>query len=257
MEFDRQIAQLQGALLIRTENLCQNVSNVFGLPNADKRKLFVFLLLNTDNLVDTSDLSNDQKRRFAPFTDFCPKIEISDFFAIVEKSRLWNLFFESLPFIPLNSRCFETDVILRHAFSATDILMSTSFVASLLRKMRRSPNSDTWSRIVDVNLDKLFQKLRGKSLGHQILSTLFLTSLSVSVDSNNVLVDSQKSNLNDLITYYGVTIPDQLKPIEVFVVEKLLSHYVCLAKSISIDVWIDLIDEGTRSLLAHPCINFW
>ena len=250
MEFDRQAAQLQGALLVKTETFCENVSKVFNLPNADKKKLFVCLMLNTDDLVDLSDLSKDQKLRFAPFTDFCPKIEISDFFTIVEKSRLWELFFESIPFIPLTSRCFES-------FSVTDALMSTSFVASLLRKMRTSPRCDSLNQIVDVNLDKLFQKLRGKSLGNQILMTLFLTRLSLSAGSNEVLVNTQKSNSNDLKTYYAVKSSDELKSIEVFVVEKLLSHYVFLAKSISVDVWIDLIDEGTRSLLAHPSLNFW
>ena len=49
-----------------------------------------------------------------------------------------------------------------------------------------------------------------------------------------------------------------LSPIKSSVVEKLLcGHYVELAKSISVDFWLDLVDEKTVDILRNDCVNFW
>ena len=115
-----QVAQLQGALLVRSPSLVDDVVKVFNLPRVDKRKLFICLLINTsNNVVDISKLSTDQKGRFTPFINFCPKVDRDIFLSIVDKSRLWNYFFESLPFIPVTLGFLGSDDLACHVFKSS------------------------------------------------------------------------------------------------------------------------------------------
>ncbi len=119
-----QVAQLQGALLVSSPSVADDVVKVFNLPGVDKRKNFICLLINT-NIIDISKLSTDQKRRFTPFLNFCPKVDGNIFMSIVEKGQLWNFFFESLPFIPVTMELLGSDVFTNHLFKLShDVLVT-------------------------------------------------------------------------------------------------------------------------------------
>ena len=138
----------------------------------------------------------------------------------------------------------------------------TSFVASLIRMVRLQPESESAaSKLLEDFVEKLVDKFRGKLLSQQMLSTLLLTRLALSVDIEDVVEKTVKSlsTKNDLKDYYSFTydVAAKLRPTELFVVEKLLKNYVDLAKSITIDFWIELIDEETQSLLQHPVLGIW
>ena len=138
----------------------------------------------------------------------------------------------------------------------------TAFVASLIRMVRLQPESESAvNKLVEDFVEKLVDKYRGKLLSQQMLSTLLLTRLALSVDIEDVVEKTVKSlsTKNDLKDYYSFTydVEVKLRPTESFVVEKLLKNYVDLAKSITVDFWIDLIDEETRSLLQHPILGIW
>ncbi len=151
-------------------------------------------------------------------------------------------------------------VDLRYFFNFSQ--MMTSFVASMIRMVRLQPERDG-AAIKDLEdcVEKLVDKFRGKSLSQQMLSTLFLTRLALSSDIEDVVGKTVKSlsTKNDLKDYYSFTCDAAIKltPTESVVVEKFLKNYVDLAKSITIDFWIDLVDEETRSLLQHPILGIW
>jgi len=140
--------------------------------------------------------------------------------------------------------------------------MMTSFVASLIRMVRLQPDSEKPpSKVLDDFVEKLFVNCRGKSLSQQMLSTLFLTRLALSVDIEDVVEKTVKSlsAKNDLKIYYSFTydVAEKLRPTESSVVEKFLKNYVEMAKSITVDFWIYLIDEETLPLLQHPILGVW
>ena len=135
MEFDRQVAQLFGALLERPEtDVAANIDKVFEHVR-DVRKLFVVLLLATDDAVDLSRLSDVGRRRFEPFRTVGAAVSVGEFFGVVSKRRLWRLFFESVSFLPLTSQLLECDVTEHHQFKRDDDFASTAFVAALIRRL--------------------------------------------------------------------------------------------------------------------------
>ena len=84
----------------------------------------------------------------------------------------------------------------------------------------------------------------------------------MSNDAKSVIVDSQSSirlGNEEVLKYFYVAVDKAtLRPMTKLLVEKLLSHhYVELAKMISIDFWLDLVDERTDETLKHPSIRFW
>jgi hypothetical protein len=90
------------------------------------------------------------------------------------------------------------------------------------------------------------------------LSVLFLTMLATSDDINVVVVDTQRTSRNDVKKYFCVDVDKTtLSPIASSVVEKLLNFYVEMVKSISVDFWLDLVDEDTVDILKNRNVNFW
>ena len=245
-----QVTQLQGALLVDGPTIADNICKIFRQKNVDARKIFICLLLNTDKFVDSSKLSTKQSKIYAPFSTFGHKINVETFLSIVDKCGLWHLFFEALPFIPLATDCLEID-----KFDG-DALMLTSFVAALLRQARLHHVDNV---VVSSQLDKLFRLTSKEPPCRQLLFTLYLTRLSLSSDANDVFIKSVKTSTEqELKRYFDVNVDaDRLRVTDSEVVQKLLSHCVDLAKMISVDIWCDLTEERTDSLLKLPFINFW
>ena len=175
------------------------------------------------------------------------KLIVEKFLFIVDKCQLWHLLFEAISLIALETSRIVVD---------NDVLKLASYNAALLRRARLA-NID--SAFISTQLDKLFQLSSREPLHRQLLFILYLTRLSMSLDANEVVVKSVKgSTEQDLKRYYQFNIEShKLRPTENGIVEKLLSHCVELAKLVSVDIWCDLTEERTDSLLELPYLNFW
>ena len=263
MEFDRQVARLFGALLERSEvdaNVVANVVKVFEDDGQDPRKLLVVLLLATEGAVNLSKLSAEARQRFEPLRAVGANVSVDEFFSVVSRRRLWRFFFEAVAFLPLSTHFLECDVIERHQFKRDDDFASTAFVAALIRKFRTSPARDAdVERVLERHVERFLENLGGKNLSEKILSVLFLSTMALSDNVADVVADVQNSSKSDIWEYFSFDVDETtLSPIKSSVIEKLLcGHYVELAKSISVDFWLDLVDEKTVDILRNDCVNFW
>ena len=245
-----QVTQLQGALLVDSPTLAENVSKIFRQKNVDTRKVLICLILNTEKFVDFSKFSAEQIKSYSPFSNFGHKISVEKFMFIVDKCQLWHLLFEAIPFIALATTCIDSDVV------NNDVLMLASYNAALLRQARLT---DIDTAVIVTQLDKLFQLSSKEPLHRQLLFILYLTRLSMSLDANDVAVRSVKgSTEQDLKRYYQFSIESlKMRPTGNALVQTLLSHCVELAKLVSVDIWCDLTEERTDSLLELPYLNLW
>ena len=133
MEYDKNVARLEAALVERTPNFLSNVAKVFDACD-DRKKLHCVLLLNVDEAIDFLTLSTDQELRFRPLHTLQQKIDMATFFAVVSECRLWSFFYECLSFLPVTPTLLDSDVVKGHYFERDDYFASTSFVAALIRR---------------------------------------------------------------------------------------------------------------------------
>jgi hypothetical protein len=133
MEFDRHVAQLQGALLApRSPKFPDHVSNILDAAGGDRRKLFVCLLVNADGAVDVSRLSERQAVLLQPFLDLF-RVTVDELFEVVERCRLWAYLYEALAVLPVSPAVMQHGGLLARLADRRDDFGAASVIAAVVR----------------------------------------------------------------------------------------------------------------------------